>query len=53
MKVPDVLTNGNHKDIKLWRKEQQLKRTLNRRRDLMKSNDLKKFDCDENDKKQV
>ncbi len=49
MKVPDVLTNGNHKDIRLWRKEQQLKRTFNRRRDLMKSNDIKKFDCDEND----
>ena len=36
MKVPDVLTNGNHKDIELWRKEQQLKRTNNRRRDLIK-----------------
>ena len=51
MKVPDVLTNGNHKDIKLWRKEQQLKRTFNRRRDLMKSDELKKFDYDGNDKK--
>ncbi|AIQ95590.1 tRNA (Guanine37-N1) -methyltransferase [Prochlorococcus sp. MIT 0604] len=37
MKVPDVLTNGNHKDIKLWRKEQQLKRTYKRRGDLMQS----------------
>ena len=37
MKVPDVLTNGNHKDIKLWRKEQQLKRTFKRRKDLIKS----------------
>ncbi len=52
MKVPDVLTNGNHKDIELWRKEQQLKRTFNRRRDLMKSDDLKKFDCYENDTKE-
>jgi len=43
MKVPDVLTNGNHKDIKLWRKEQQLKRTFKRRKDLLKSdeNDIK------------
>ena len=49
MKVPDVLTNGNHKDIRIWRKEQQLKRTFNRRRDLIKSVELKKFDCDEND----
>ena len=47
MKVPDVLTNGNHKDIKLWRKEHQLKRTFNRRRDLMKSDELKNIDCDE------
>ena len=37
MKVPDVLTNGNHKDIKLWRKEQQLDRTTQRRKDLFKS----------------
>jgi len=46
MKVPDVLTSGNHKDVKLWRKEQQLKRTYNRRRDLMKSDELRKLDCD-------
>ena len=39
MKVPDVLTNGNHKEIELWRKEQQLKRTYKRRRDLMKSDE--------------
>ena len=49
MKVPDVLTNGNHKDIRIWRKEQQLKRTYKRRRDLMKSDDIKKNNCDEND----
>ena len=49
MKVPDVLTNGNHQDIKLWREEQQLKRTLKRRRNLINSDELKKFDLDEND----
>ena len=49
MKVPNVLTNGNHKDIELWRKEQQLKRTYKRRGDLMKSDESKKFDFDEND----
>ncbi len=49
MKVPEVLTNGNHKEIELWRKEQQLKRTYKRRRDLIKSDESKKFDCDEND----
>ena len=48
MKVPDVLTNGNHKDIELWRKEQQLKRTNNRRKDLIKRKNLKKFEYDEN-----
>ena len=48
MKVPDVLINGNHKDIQLWRKKQQLKRTNNRRKDLMKSDEIRKFDVDEN-----
>ena len=37
MKVPDVLTNGNHKEIVLWREEQMLKRTFIRRKDLIKS----------------
>ena len=46
MKVPDVLISGNHKEIELWREEQMLKRTFNRRRDLMKSNELKKFNFD-------
>ena len=49
MKVPDVLINGNHKDIELWRKEQQLKRTYKRRRDLIKSDESKKFEFEEND----
>ncbi len=49
MKVPDVLTNGNHRDIELWRKEQQLKRTYKRRRDLMRGDESNKFDFDEND----
>ena len=52
MKVPDVLINGNHKEIELWREEQMFKRTFNRRRDLMKSDELKKFNFDENDKKE-
>jgi len=37
MKVPDVLTKGNHKEIELWREEQRLKRTFKRRKDLIKS----------------
>ena len=36
MKVPDVLLSGNHKEIKSWRKEQMVKRTLERRKDLYK-----------------
>ncbi len=36
MEVPDVLMNGNHREIKLWREEQQIKRTYERRQDLIK-----------------
>ena len=36
MRVPDVLINGNHKEIEIWRKEQMLKRTIERRKDLLK-----------------
>ena len=50
MKVPDVLISGNHKEIELWREEQMLRRTFHRRRDLLKSDELKKFNFDENDK---
>ncbi|MDC3034881.1 tRNA (guanosine(37)-N1)-methyltransferase TrmD, partial [Prochlorococcus sp. AH-716-P05] len=52
MKVPDVLISGNHKEIELWRKKQQLKRTSIRRRDLMKSDDKKKLNYNENGKKE-
>ena len=34
MKVPDILLSGNHDEIKSWRKEQMLKRTTERRKDL-------------------
>ena len=50
MKVPDVLISGNHKEIELWREEQMLRRTFNRRRDLLKSDELKKFDFDKKPK---
>ncbi|CAN1209029.1 tRNA (guanosine(37)-N1)-methyltransferase TrmD [Tumidithrix helvetica PCC 7403] len=33
--VPDVLLSGNHAQIEAWRKEQQLKRTRDRRPDLL------------------
>jgi tRNA (guanine37-N1)-methyltransferase len=35
MKVPDVLLSGNHDQIAAWRKEQQQKRTRDRRKDLI------------------
>ena len=35
MKVPDVLLNGNHKEIEAFRKEESIKRTKSRRPDLI------------------
>tara|TARA_Y100000589_G_scaffold312119_1_gene332119 strand:+ start:73 stop:855 length:783 start_codon:yes stop_codon:yes gene_type:complete len=35
MQVPDILLSGNHKEIKYWRKEQMIKRTIKRRNDLI------------------
>jgi tRNA (guanine37-N1)-methyltransferase len=35
MKVPEVLLSGNHEDILAWRREQQQKRTAERRDDLL------------------
>lgn len=37
MKVPEVLTSGNHKKIREWRMRESLKRTLERRPDLLKN----------------
>jgi len=34
-KVPDILLSGHHAHIELWRREQALKRTLQRRPDLL------------------
>src|SRR5699024_1585561 len=34
-KVPDVLISGDHEKIRLWRLEQALKKTLERRPDLL------------------
>lgn len=39
-KVPDVLTSGNHGKVDKWREEQTLKRTLERRPDLLEKIDL-------------
>ena len=35
--VPDVLLSGNHAEIELWRKKESLKRTYQRRPDLLKN----------------
>jgi tRNA (guanine37-N1)-methyltransferase len=44
MFVPDILLSGNHKDIRLWRRKEALRRTLERRPDLFKKNSLSKED---------
>jgi len=36
MKVPDILLSGHHAEIEKWRREQALKRTQERRPDLLK-----------------
>ncbi len=40
MKVPDVLISGNHGKIDKWREEQSLKRTFERRPDLLEQMEL-------------
>lgn len=40
LKVPDVLTSGNHRLIEEWRMKESLKRTLLRRPDLLEAADL-------------
>ncbi|MGE7667258.1 tRNA (guanosine(37)-N1)-methyltransferase TrmD [Ureibacillus composti] len=42
MKVPDILMSGNHAKIDQWREEQSLKRTFERRPDLLDEMDLTK-----------
>ncbi|UFU01005.1 tRNA (guanosine(37)-N1)-methyltransferase TrmD [Radiobacillus kanasensis] len=44
MKVPDVLLSGNHAKIEEWRKQQSLKRTLERRKDLLEHYPLSEQD---------
>jgi len=42
MKVPDILISGNHEEIKLWREQKSLERTLKRRNDLISNENYKK-----------
>lgn len=41
MDVPEVLISGNHQEVEIWRREQALKRTQERRPDLLKNADKK------------
>lgn len=43
LKVPEVLLNGNHKDIEAWRLEKSLEITQKNRPDLLKDADLKEY----------
>ncbi|MDK2965561.1 MULTISPECIES: tRNA (guanosine(37)-N1)-methyltransferase TrmD [Lacrimispora] len=42
LKVPEVLLSGHHKNIETWRREQSIKRTLERRPDLLEEAVLSK-----------
>jgi tRNA (guanine37-N1)-methyltransferase len=44
LKVPEVLLNGDHLQIRRWRREQQLRKTLKNRPDLLESAALSKED---------
>jgi tRNA (guanine37-N1)-methyltransferase len=42
--VPEVLVNGNHVEIRRWRREQALRKTLRNRPDLLEAVELSKED---------
>jgi tRNA (guanine37-N1)-methyltransferase len=44
LKVPEVLLNGDHQQIRRWRREQQLRKTLQNRPDLLEKAALSKED---------
>jgi tRNA (guanine37-N1)-methyltransferase len=44
LKVPEPLLNGDHQAIRRWRREQQLRKTLANRPDLLKNAALSKED---------
>ncbi|MCL1948880.1 MAG: tRNA (guanosine(37)-N1)-methyltransferase TrmD [Turicibacter sp.] len=46
MNVPEVLLSGNHANIDRWRREQSLKRTWERRPELLKNLELAKGDLE-------
>ncbi len=44
--VPEVLLSGHHANVEKWRREQSLKRTLERRPDMLDNADLSKEDIE-------
>jgi tRNA (guanine37-N1)-methyltransferase len=44
MRVPEILTSGNHQSIATWRRREQLRRTLERRPELLETAPLTKQD---------
>jgi tRNA (guanine37-N1)-methyltransferase len=44
LKAPEVLLNGDHLQIRRWRREQQLRKTLKNRPDLLEKAALSKED---------
>ena len=45
--VPEVLLSGDHTEIRKWRKQEALKRTLERRPDLVEQLDVEELDAEE------
>ena len=43
MKVPDILVSGNHEEIKSWRRQKSIERTLERRSDLISNENYKQL----------
>jgi tRNA (guanine37-N1)-methyltransferase len=44
VRAPEVLLNGDHREIRRWRREQQLRKTLKNRPDLLEGADLSAAD---------
>jgi len=44
LRVPETLLNGDHSEIRRWRREQQLRKTLANRPDLLEGATLSKED---------
>ena len=45
MPVPEVLLNGNHQEIRRWRRQQALEKTLRNRPDLLEGATLSEEDA--------